>query len=59
MGAFAESSEFVFVPPITVHWNEMLKVCGDNIQLMMSNEVSPKKALDTIQTELERIMGRN
>lgn len=59
MGAFAESSDFIFVPPITVHWNELLKVCGDNIQLMMNNEVSPKKALDTIQKELERIMGAN
>jgi len=59
MKAFAESSDFIFIPPITVHWNEMLKVCGDNIQLMMNNEVTPKKALDTIQTELERIMGRN
>jgi multiple sugar transport system substrate-binding protein len=58
MGAFAESSDAVFVPPLTPQWNEMLKVCTDNIDLMMNNKVTPQQALDTIQERLEQVMSQ-
>ncbi|GAA5026413.1 ABC transporter substrate-binding protein [Actinopolymorpha pittospori] len=58
MGAFAESSDAIFVPPLTPQWNEMLKVCTDNIDLMMNNKVEPKKALATIQQRLEQVMSQ-
>jgi multiple sugar transport system substrate-binding protein len=58
MGAFAESSDAVFVPPLTPQWNEMLKVCTDNIDLMMNNKVTPQQALDTIQERLTQVMSQ-
>ncbi|MEQ7010894.1 sugar ABC transporter substrate-binding protein [Actinopolymorpha sp. B17G11] len=58
MGAFAESSDAVFVPPLTPQWNEMLKVCTDNIDLMMNNKVTPQEALDTIQERLDQVMSQ-
>jgi multiple sugar transport system substrate-binding protein len=58
MGAFAESSDAFFVPPLTPQWNEMLKVCTDNIDLMMNNKVTPQEALDTIQERLTQVMSQ-
>lgn len=58
MGAFAKSSDAVFVPPLTPQWNEMLKVCTDNIDLMMNNKATPQKALSTIQARLEQVMSQ-
>jgi multiple sugar transport system substrate-binding protein len=57
MNAFAQSADAVFVPPLTPQWNEMLKVCTDNIELMMNQKVTPKEALDTIQKQLEKVMS--
>lgn len=58
MGAFADSSEAIFVPPLTPQWNEMIEVCTENIDLMMNNKVTPEEALATIQERLEQIMSQ-
>ena len=57
MNAFGQSADAIFVPPLTPQWNEMLKVCTDNIELMMNQKATPKDALDTIQKRLEQVMS--
>lgn len=56
MQAFADSADFIYVPPLTPQWNEMMKVFTDNIEPMMNNKVPPDKTLATIQQRLEQVM---
>jgi multiple sugar transport system substrate-binding protein len=56
MQAFADSASFIYVPPLTPQWNEMMKVFTDNIEPMLNNKVPPDKTLTTIQQRLEQVM---
>ncbi|WP_020575426.1 ABC transporter substrate-binding protein [Actinopolymorpha alba] len=59
MGAFAESASFIYVPPLTPQWNEMIKVFSDNIEPMMNNKATPAKSLETIQQRLDQVMSQS
>jgi multiple sugar transport system substrate-binding protein len=56
MSAFSDSADFIYVPPLTPQWNEMIEVFTDNIDLMMNNKVSPEEALNTIQERLDQVL---
>ncbi|SKC68711.1 ABC transporter substrate-binding protein [Krasilnikoviella flava] len=58
MGAFAQSSDFVFTSPLIPEWNEMQAAFDDNLGTFWNEGGDAKTQLDAIQTELESIVGQ-
>jgi len=58
MGAFADSSEFVFTSPLIPEWNEMQAAFDDNLGTFWNEGGDAKTQLDAIQTKLESIVGQ-
>lgn len=58
MGAFAESSDFVFTSPLIPEWNEMQATFDDNLGTFWNEGGDAKTQLDAIQTKLESIVGQ-
>ena len=58
MGAFAESSGFVFTSPLIPEWNEMQATFDDNLGTFWNEGGDAKTQLDAIQTKLESIVGQ-
>jgi len=58
MGAFAESSDFVFTSPLIPEWNEMQATFDDNLGTFWNEGGDAKAQLDAIQTKLESIVGQ-
>lgn len=57
MGAFAESSEFVFRAPFIPEWNEMQDVISNGLaDFWLGKERSAKKALTAVQKDLESLI---
>lgn len=58
MKAFGDSSDAIFVPPLTPQWNEMVKVFTDQLGKLFRNESNPQATLDEIQKQLESTVFR-
>jgi multiple sugar transport system substrate-binding protein len=56
MGAFGESSSFVFRSPLIPEWNEMQAAFDDNLGTFWNEGGDAKTQLDTIQKQLESII---
>jgi multiple sugar transport system substrate-binding protein len=56
MGAFGESSSFIFRAPFIPQWNEMQAAFSDNLGTFWNEGGDAKTQLDTIQTQLESII---
>lgn len=56
MSAFGDSADFIYVPPLTPQWNEMIEIFTDNIDLMMNGKVAPEETLNTIQDRLDQVL---
>jgi multiple sugar transport system substrate-binding protein len=55
MGAFKESSEFAYVPPMTPDWGSMQQVFGTIIGEICDGVVTPKDGLAAAQRSLENL----
>ncbi|WP_211228475.1 ABC transporter substrate-binding protein [Glycomyces tenuis] len=56
MGAFGESSEFIFRAPFIPEWNEMQATFDDNLGEFWNEGGDAQAELDEIQTQLESII---
>jgi multiple sugar transport system substrate-binding protein len=56
MGAFGESSEFIFRAPFIPEWNEMQAAFDDNLGTFWAEGGDAKTELDKVQTQLESII---
>lgn len=56
MGAFGESSEFIFRAPFIPQWNEMMAAFDDNLGTFWNEGGDAKAELDKVQTQLESII---
>ncbi|MCC3761963.1 sugar ABC transporter substrate-binding protein [Glycomyces sp. TRM65418] len=56
MGAFGESSEFIFRAPFIPEWNEMMATFDDNLGTFWNEGGDAKTELDKIQAQLESII---
>jgi multiple sugar transport system substrate-binding protein len=56
MGAFGESSEFIFRAPFIPEWNEMQATFDDNLGTFWNEGGDAQTELDKIQTQLESII---
>jgi multiple sugar transport system substrate-binding protein len=56
MGAFGESSEFIFRAPFIPEWNEMQAAFDDNLGTFWAEGGDAKTELDKVQAQLESII---
>ncbi|MET9970504.1 hypothetical protein ABZZ80_32480 [Streptomyces sp. NPDC006356] len=56
MGAFAESSGFIFRAPFIPEWNEMMSAIDSGLANFWLGKESAKKALTGLQKDLESII---
>ena len=58
MGAFGESSAFVFTAPLIPEWNEMQAAFDENLGTFWNEGGDAQTQLDKIQTQLESIVDQ-
>lgn len=57
MAAFGDSASFIFTSPLIPEWNEMQAAFSDNLGTFWNQGGDAQQLLDTIQKQLETIIG--